>query len=58
LLLFAAAGVAALIGKREVSEATPPKPEQAAHEIAVDKEAVTEAARRGFAREGAGSHGG
>lgn len=51
VVLFVAAGIAALIGKREVEEGTPLKPEKAPHELAVDKETVKEAARRGFAHE-------
>jgi hypothetical protein len=57
VLLFAIAGIAALIGKREVSSATPPKPEIAAHEVSVDRETVKEAAKRGFDREEASTHG-
>jgi len=53
VLLFAIAGIAALIGKREVQEGTPLKPEKASHEVSVDTETVKEAARRGFDREGA-----
>lgn len=56
--LFAAAAIAALVGKREVESATPPKPEIASHEIAVDAETVKEAARRGFDREEASRDGG
>lgn len=58
VVLFAVAGIAALIGKREVATATPPKPELASHELAVDRETVKEAAKRGFDREGAAAHGG
>jgi hypothetical protein len=57
VLLFAIAGIAALIGKREVSSATPPKPEIAEHEVSVDRETVKEAAKRGFDREEASTHG-
>ncbi len=56
LVLLAVAGIAALVGKREVESATPAKPELASHEISVDKETVKEAARRGFDRE-ASTHG-
>ena len=40
VLLFAAAGVAALLGRRQVQEATPPKPEQTMHNIPRDVQAV------------------
>ena len=36
VVLFAAAGVAALIGKNKVSEATPPKPERAMENVPKD----------------------
>ena len=36
VLLFAGAGVAALIGKNKVSEATPPKPERAMENVPKD----------------------
>lgn len=52
VVLFAIAGVAALVGKREVAEATPPQPERAQHELSVDVEAVKEAGRRGVSRGG------
>jgi uncharacterized membrane protein YqjE len=45
VLLTVAAG-AALIGKREVTQATPPAPEKARESVAVDVETVKEAARR------------
>ena len=45
------AAIAALVGKREVEEGTPLKPEQATHEVAVDTETVKQAARRGFDRQ-------
>ncbi|GAA1534197.1 phage holin family protein [Kribbella lupini] len=40
LLLFAIAGVAALLGKRHVSQATPPVPERAVHGVHDDLEAL------------------
>jgi uncharacterized membrane protein YqjE len=40
VLLFAAAGVAALLGRKQVQEATPPKPEQTMHNIPRDVQAV------------------
>jgi uncharacterized membrane protein YqjE len=40
LVLFAAAGVAALVGRREVRQATPPKPEQAMDNLPRDVQAV------------------
>ena len=40
LVLFAIAGVAALLGKRHVSHATPPMPEQAVHGVHDDLEAL------------------
>jgi uncharacterized membrane protein YqjE len=36
LLLFAGAGVVALVGKNKVQEATPPKPERAMHGVRED----------------------
>lgn len=57
VILFAVAGIAALVGKREVAEATPPKPQIAAHEVSVDRETVKEAAKRGFDRQEAGTNG-
>lgn len=38
--LFAAAGVAALIGKKEVSQATPPKPERTIDNVPRDVQAL------------------
>jgi uncharacterized membrane protein YqjE len=40
VLLFAAAGVAALAGKKEVEQATPPKPERAMDNLPRDVQAV------------------
>jgi uncharacterized membrane protein YqjE len=40
LLLFAAAGVAALVGKKEVGQATPPKPERTMDNLPRDVQAV------------------
>lgn len=45
VLLFAVAGVAALVGKKQVSEATPLKPEQAIDGVKQDVETVKEARR-------------
>jgi len=50
VLLFAIAAVAALLGKKEIEQGVPPKPEQAQHEVAVDVETVKESTRRGFDR--------
>ena len=58
VLLFAIAAVAALLGKKEIEQGVPPKPEQAPHEVAVDVETVKESARRGFDREGSTARGG
>jgi len=46
IVLAVIAGVAALIGKREVEQATPARPERAQTEVKIDAEAVKEAARR------------
>ena len=43
LVVFAAAGVAALLGKRHVSEASPPTPEQTIESVKDDIETVKEA---------------
>ena len=40
LVLFAAAGVAALVGKKQVQRATPPKPEQTLDNLPRDVQAV------------------
>jgi hypothetical protein len=40
VVLFAVAGVAALLGKKQVSEATPPKPEQTIANVQQDVQAV------------------
>jgi hypothetical protein len=57
VVLFAAAGIAAVLGKKEIEQGVPPKPEQAPHEVAVDVETVKESARRGFDREEGAAHG-
>lgn len=44
--MFALAGIAALVGKREVEQATPPTPEEAKRSVKVDIETAKEAARR------------
>ena len=46
VVLFAAAGVAALIGKKELQQAGPPKPEQAIASVQADVQTVKEHARR------------
>jgi uncharacterized membrane protein YqjE len=43
--LFAAAGIAALVGKKQVQEGTPPTPEQALASTRLDVDEVKEAAR-------------
>ena len=45
VLLFVVAGVSALVGKKQVSEATPLKPEQAIDGVKQDVETVKEARR-------------
>jgi hypothetical protein len=45
VLLFAVAGVLALIGRQQVRQATPPVPTEAARNIKADVETVTEAVR-------------
>jgi hypothetical protein len=47
VLVFAAAGVAALLGKRQLSRAVPPVPSMAAASVAADVETVKEAVREG-----------
>jgi uncharacterized membrane protein YqjE len=44
--LLAVAGVLALLGKRQVSEATPPAPQQTIDSVKADVEVVKERARR------------
>jgi uncharacterized membrane protein YqjE len=46
VVLLVVAGVAALLGKKQVEEATPPVPEQAARNVKRDIETVKEGARR------------
>ena len=58
VLLLAVAGIAAVLGKKEIEQGVPPKPEQAPHEVAVDVETVKESARRGFDRERSPANGG
>lgn len=50
LILFAIAGVAALVGKGEVEEAGSPMPVQAKREAQVSVETIKESARRGRER--------
>ena len=45
-VLLAVAGVLALLGKKQVDQATPPKPEQAIESVQHDVEHVKERARR------------
>jgi hypothetical protein len=45
VVLFAVAGVAALLGKKQVSEATPPKPEQTIDNVQRDVQAVKEGSK-------------
>jgi uncharacterized membrane protein YqjE len=40
VVLFAIAGVAALLGKKQVTEATPPKPEQTIENVQQDVQAI------------------
>jgi MFS family permease len=46
IVLFAVAGVLALVGKKQVAEATPPMPEQALAGMKADVETVKESVRR------------
>jgi uncharacterized membrane protein YqjE len=46
VVLFVAAGIAALIGKKELQQAGPPKPEQAMASVQADVQTVKEHARR------------
>lgn len=50
VLLFAAAGVAALLGKKEVGRGTPPKPERAMDNVKRDVQAVKHPAKEGSDR--------
>jgi uncharacterized protein YacL len=52
IVLFAIAGVAALIGKKKVEEATPPVPEQTVETVKADVEEAKLRAREGRAQEG------
>src|SRR3954447_5252557 len=45
-VLFAGAGIAALIGKGQVQQATPPAPERAIHSVQEDIQTVKEHAHR------------
>jgi len=58
VLLLAVAAIAAVLGKKEIEQGVPPKPEQAPHELAVDVETVKESARRGFDRNRSTANGG
>jgi uncharacterized membrane protein YqjE len=53
VVLFAIAGVAALVGKKKVEEATPPVPEQTIETVKEDVEEAKLRARQGRAHEGA-----
>ena len=46
VVLLAAAGVAALMGKKQIEQATPPAPEQAIESVKQDVDTVKEGARR------------
>lgn len=46
VVLLAAAGVAALMGKKQIEQATPPAPEQAMDSVKQDVDAVKAGARR------------
>jgi uncharacterized membrane protein YqjE len=46
VVLLAAAGLLALLGKKQVDQATPPKPERAMESVQRDLEVVKERARR------------
>jgi uncharacterized membrane protein YqjE len=46
VVLLAVAGVVALMGKKQVEQATPPKPEQAMDSVQQDIDTVKESARR------------
>jgi uncharacterized membrane protein YqjE len=46
VVLLAAAGILALVGRRQVEQATPPKPERAMESVQEDVEHVKERARR------------
>jgi membrane protein len=52
VVLFAIAGVAALVGKKKVEEATPPLPEQTIETVKEDVEEAKLRAREGRAQEG------
>jgi nitrate/nitrite transporter NarK len=52
VVLFAVAGVAALIGKKKVEEATPPVPQQTIETVKEDVEEAKLRARQGRAQEG------
>ena len=46
VVLLALAGLLALLGKKQVQQATPPKPERAMESVQRDVEHVKESARR------------
>jgi hypothetical protein len=46
VVLLATAGIIALLGRRQVEQATPPKPERAMESVQQDVEHVKERARR------------
>ncbi len=52
VVLFAIAGIAALVGKKKVEEATPPLPEQTIETVKEDVEEAKLRARQGRAQEG------
>ena len=47
VLLFVIAGIMALVGKKQVSQAVPPKPTAAADSVKADVDAVTAAVKEG-----------
>lgn len=47
VVLLLAAGAAALVGKKEISKATPPTPEEAIESVKQDVETLKERARKG-----------
>jgi hypothetical protein len=46
VVLFAVAGVLAVLGRREVKQATPPVPQEAVHSVKADIDEVKERAQR------------
>ncbi|MBQ1075404.1 phage holin family protein [Micromonospora sp. C31] len=50
VVLFAVAGLLALVGRRQVKQTTPVKPESTLHSVRADAESVRQAARKGRGR--------